>query len=287
VHTPYAPNADARAKLAPLRPADYRGSQPEVFQGLETTAFNFGQLALDETDLRYLSWLYDAEVWSLDQRVGELFSALAELGVLDSTLVVIFSDHGEEFGEHGSLAHGENLHQETMHVPLIFRAPGLVPVGVRVHTPAGLLDVPATIADLLGVGPILRNTPGRSHAAWMRLEPTPEPAPVYSELVRSATACGEMRDGGFGTCHEGGVALRDEDYTYVHSQAKRKEWLYDRRIDPTETVNLAETKPEIAAKYRRRVDAFRRSATKRGLPFADAQVDLATQSKLRALGYTK
>ena len=286
VHTPYAPDDAARAKLAPVRP-DYQGSLPHVFEGLETTMFNFKQLALDANDLRHIGWLYDAEVWSLDQRVGELFASLQQLGVLDSTLIVLFSDHGEEFGEHGALAHGENLHQETMHVPLIYRAPGLVPVGLRVETLTGLLDVPSTIADLLRIGPILRNTAGRSHAAWMRLEPTPEPRPTFSELVKSATACGTPREGGFGTCHFDGVALRDENYVYVHSQAKRQEWLYDRRVDPGETNNLAATKRDVAIQYRRQVDAFRRSATKRGLPAADAQVDLATQSKLRALGYAQ
>lgn len=285
VHTPYAPSAQAREQLRAHSP-DYAGPVGDVLHGLMTTAFNIRQLAYTPEDLRQVEQLYDAEVWSLDRLVGALFEKLAALEILDSTLVVITSDHGEEFAEHGYMAHGETLHQQALHVPLIFRAPGLVPEGLLVDSLIGLLDVPATIGDLLGFKPLLPSTSGRSHAAWMRAEP-PNPArPVWSELTETPTACPEPREHGFGTCPYDGVSLRDRDYAYVRSRALNKEWLYDRRTDSDEQHDLAKERPELTAKYRKLSQSRGQSAE----PIAGkraTQVDAATQAKLRALGYTR
>jgi len=96
------------------------------------------KLVLSAEELRYCRWLYDAEVWSLDQQIGALVLGLSELDLLDSTLIVLVADHGEEFDEHGYLAHGETLHAQALHVPLIFRAPGIVPDRLQVPALVGL-----------------------------------------------------------------------------------------------------------------------------------------------------
>ncbi|HKU40511.1 MAG TPA: sulfatase [Polyangiales bacterium] len=285
VHTPYAPSQEARDELAALR-GNYSGQVGNEFAGLATIAYNIRRLQYSREDIQHIEWLYDAEVWALDKLVGQLFATLRELGVLDTTLIAIVSDHGEEFSEHGYLAHGETLHEQALRVPLMFRAPGIVPEGVHVHTPVGLLDVPATIADLLGLRAFLPNTIGRSHAAWMRAEPPLPARPVWSELSETATICPEPRDHGFGTCAYEGVSLRDRDYTYIHVQAKNQELLYDRRADPGEARDIAAERPEIAAKYRKLVQGFKQSLGKRS-PRSQAQLDITTQSKLRALGYTR
>jgi arylsulfatase len=284
-HTPYAPSAEAREHLQALN-GHYQGPVSNDFNGLATTAYNMGRLSLTREDLQHVSWLYDAEVWSLDKLMGQLFGTLSELGVLDSTLIVIVSDHGEEFSEHGYLAHGESLHEQALHVPLIFRAPGLVPDGLQVHSVVGLLDVAATIGDLLGAAPILPNTSGRSHASWMRAEPPLPAQPILSELTESATICAEPRQHGFGTCPYDGVSVRDRDYAYFNIQSKGVEQLFDRRKDLTEQSDIAADRPEITAKYRKLAQALRRAPDKRA-PRNDAQLDVSTQSKLRALGYAR
>jgi len=91
-------------------------------------------------------------------------------GALANTIVVITSDHGELFGEHGIVAHGNNLYLPVLHVPLLLVAPGRAPGAVRIQTLASLRDLPSTILDLAGIpNPGL---PGRSLApAWNPLAP--------------------------------------------------------------------------------------------------------------------
>jgi arylsulfatase A-like enzyme len=94
---------------------------------------------------------YDREIAHLDDRLEALFSALEQRRLLDGTLVIVTSDHGEEFMEHGLLGHGFNVYDTTLHVPLIVTWPEVVPSGVRVRRPVGLQDLPATIMELAGL----------------------------------------------------------------------------------------------------------------------------------------
>lgn len=109
---------------------------------------------------------YDAAVAYLDNQLGRLFHELRSRGLMDNTLIVIAADHGEAFGGHGSLGHaGSEVYTELVRVPLMFRFPGRVPEGVRVTRPVSLVDLPATILDLVGVEG--SGIPGRSLAsAW-------------------------------------------------------------------------------------------------------------------------
>jgi len=79
-------------------------------------------------------------------------------------VVVLTSDHGEQFGEHGLIQHGNSLYLPLLHVPLVFLAPGRVPPGRRVAVPVSLRDLPLTLLDLAGTpNPGL---PGKSLAAY-------------------------------------------------------------------------------------------------------------------------
>jgi arylsulfatase A-like enzyme len=107
-------------------------------------------------DLQYFSDRYDEELHGLDAGLGELFDALEARGILDSAWVVITSDHGESFGEHGVTQHTSSLFNEQVRVPLIIKPPR----GVRIEkitAPVSLIDVAATLAQIgasksLGVG---------------------------------------------------------------------------------------------------------------------------------------
>jgi arylsulfatase A-like enzyme len=104
-------------------------------------------VAADETDK---SALYDGEVRLTDDLVGEVLASVERHLGWERTLVVLTSDHGEAFGEHGSWEHGQSLHREVVHVPLVLAAPG-VPGGITVPTRVRLLDVMPTILDVAGV----------------------------------------------------------------------------------------------------------------------------------------
>lgn len=94
--------------------------------------------------------LYDGGIAYIDHALDQLFAALKRRGVLDRTIVVVASDHGEMFGEHGLFGHGNSLYWPLLHVPLVVRYPSGVPAGRHVGATVSLRDVAATILDLTG-----------------------------------------------------------------------------------------------------------------------------------------
>jgi arylsulfatase A-like enzyme len=139
---------------------------------------------------------YDDCLAYIDRQLRHLFHALQRDGTLENTLVIITSDHGEQFGEHGLRGHSISVHRKELDVPLLVVWPRRVPRGRTVAAPVSLRNVPATVAELAGLG---REAPfpGRSLAAhWdgraRGLDTAAEP--VYSELTEygvSALRAGE------------------------------------------------------------------------------------------------
>lgn len=95
---------------------------------------------------------YDTEVAFADREVGRLLDWMQQTGRLQNTIVVLMADHGEGFGEHGMVQHGNRPYDEQSHVPLIVWAPGVAPA--RVATPVSTLDIAPTVLSYLGVTPI-------------------------------------------------------------------------------------------------------------------------------------
>lgn len=94
---------------------------------------------------------YHGSIRFVDDVVGRMLRELDRRGVLDHTIVVITSDHGEQFGEHGLTLHGNSLYRQVLHVPLLVTYPAGVPTNVRVKEPVTLRDIPATVLALAGV----------------------------------------------------------------------------------------------------------------------------------------
>jgi arylsulfatase A-like enzyme len=94
-------------------------------------ARNFGRadVPLTDQDLELLRTRYDGEIHYWDNALGELLRALAKRGDLERTVVIVMADHGEEFLDHGKLFHGFHLYEESVRVPLVIRARGLLPPG--------------------------------------------------------------------------------------------------------------------------------------------------------------
>jgi arylsulfatase A-like enzyme len=94
---------------------------------------------------------YEAGIAALDAELDRLIGQLRALGVLDNTVLIVTSDHGEEFNEHGRLGHGETPYMPTVHVPLVMRFPDRIPAGGSVDHAVSIADIPATILDLAGI----------------------------------------------------------------------------------------------------------------------------------------
>ena len=102
--------------------------------------------------------LYDAEVRYTDAEIERLMVKLEGLGVLENTIVIVTSDHGEEFNEHGGRYHGWQVYDEAIRVPLLIAGPGLPDGGIRRPGPVALIDLLPTLLDLLGVDQVTATT---------------------------------------------------------------------------------------------------------------------------------
>lgn len=111
----------------------------DPYRSPSPTRFNEGREKIDR---------YDAAIAFVDSMIGLIAERLAARGELDRTAFIVTSDHGEQFGEHGLGGHGNSLYLELLRVPLLVRAPGLAPTGVRISRVVSTRDVPATMLDL-------------------------------------------------------------------------------------------------------------------------------------------
>ncbi|CAN5675119.1 hypothetical protein BH23PLA1_BH23PLA1_06630 [soil metagenome] len=128
---------------------------------------------------------YDECIAYLDEQLGLLFDDLDRRGILDETLIIITSDHGELFGEHGIYGHGSCLYRPVLHVPLLIVGPSRseIPASGVIEAPVSLRDLPATIADLLPFSEPGRSPfQGRSLARYWEV-PGAESDPVLAEML--------------------------------------------------------------------------------------------------------
>lgn len=140
-HRPYtAPEGYA----ARFRPDKYTGTRPQRWVQADLVK-------------------YDGEIAWVDEQVGRLVAELKRQGQYDNTLIMLVSDHGEQFGEHGAQGHGVSLHEEELRVPLILKLPGGRLDGETRQALVEMVDIAPTVLDLLGLQPESRFE-GRSFA---------------------------------------------------------------------------------------------------------------------------
>jgi arylsulfatase A-like enzyme len=231
-HLPYMPPAPFAGRFGRPRP---RPSLAERIRR-EWTRDGYWDMPAEELEAEIAA--YQEAIAYLDDRLGRLLDTLERRGGLENTLIVLTSDHGEEFGEHGDYEHGSNLYMEQLHVPLVIAFPGRVPEGVRVAEPVSIRDVPATVMELLGLPPT-QGFAGASLAGSWTGSATPRPA--VAELAPGLRPEHRMRAVVAGRFH------------YVLNPAGRRE-LYDWVADPAERSNLIATSMGSAAA--RRLDAL-------------------------------
>jgi len=233
-HTPYLlpPGARHRFGVNPATNADFLDVLMDwSFLDKQRLARRYSILARDG---------YDNCVAYLDDQLGSLFDELQRLGVLDGTLVIILSDHGEGLGEHALFMHGESLYRTEIRVPLLILPPSHRPSGFVVRQTVSLRDLPATIVDLIGLGhgsPF----PGRSLARFWADPPTGAP-PVETEEVLSELAAPNPSNPNHGRSpayHGPLISLAEGDFVYIRNEGDGSEELFNQREDPDEMNNLA------------------------------------------------
>jgi arylsulfatase A-like enzyme len=260
-HDPYdAPGAAGRAFTGGLssryaRVAEFR----KLFHAVN---FGRGEAPLSERDLAYLEAAYDGEILYWDQAFGRLVDELRGLGSLDDTVVVVTSDHGEEFMDHGRLKHAHQLYEESIWVPLIVRAPGLVDAG-RHSRP---LETRRLFDAIRG---------------WMTAEKRgadgllATPGPIFSQTSHNFLHEGRRRNEL--------AAVRDGDWKLIWSPRTESVELYHLSEDPGEQADRSAAEPERRDRYRELLGRW----LARGGADEEGQPAEATVEELRALGYVQ
>jgi len=123
-----------------------------------------------ERDLERVLSLYEGELSWTDAQVGRILDRLDELDLARNTLVIVTSDHGDEFFEHGAIGHRRTLFEEVVRVPLIVRLPGTIPAGERASGLVSIQDIPATVLEALAL-PATAGASSRSFLQLVRGEP--------------------------------------------------------------------------------------------------------------------
>jgi arylsulfatase A-like enzyme len=113
-----------------------------------------GKMKINDRDRVRVQALYDSDISYTDSVIKQLFDDIAKRGHSDDTMVIFTADHGEEMWDHGKVGHGQSLHEELVHVPLVIYYPPYFPGGKVVEEGVDVLDILPTVTDALGI-----NTP--------------------------------------------------------------------------------------------------------------------------------
>jgi arylsulfatase A-like enzyme len=224
-HHPYSPPEPYLTRFGPHGAIRWRGQE-----------LKFAELSEEEISRKLNQ--YDGGIAYLDAEIERLLAALEARGELDSTIVVIASDHGEHWGDHDRLSHGNSMYRQLLQVPLIIAAPESLPSGSRVSTSVSLRDLPATILDAAGVqSPV--EFPGTSLIPIARGDSSAPRSPVFSEGAP------------FGAI--GARSLIDDSLHYIR-RLDGSEELYDLEHDSLEVHNLSGNPAYTSVLYSLRVD---------------------------------
>jgi len=237
-HAEYDPPPEWRARFAEERDAD--GTAFRFGAREHVVNHRAGRMPLDAATLARARALYDGEVAYTDDAVGRLLDGLASRGLDENTIVVLTSDHGEEFGEHGSWEHGHSHYDELLHVPLIVRAPGVT--ARVVSEPVGLMDVAPTVCALAGIT-AADTFRGRDLSSALRGgSPLPPLAGLSAYGNFWGNALSSWRDARWKRIDGGATPL-----------------LFDWKADPGERTDRATTEPVVLAVVRAAAAAFLRA----------------------------
>ncbi len=241
-HTPYDPPEPYKSMYDP----GYDGPF-DVFTQNHNFAVVDGRLPMNDSDLRHIKALYDGGVTFEDAMAGELYAGLKEAGILDRTLLIFTSDHGEELYDHRVFEH-DWMFNTNLLVPLIIRFPGGAYGGRRVSEPVSLIDLVPTVAEVARFAlpeEVAAEVDGVSLLGAVRDRGMEKRPPVY--------AFGE---------NNRYIQVQDGSYKLVRyrwTDREEPERLYHIAEDPGEKVNVMGRCPDVYKRLSRVLDEYDQS----------------------------
>ena len=296
VHGPYDPPAPYDEMFVPEN-ARWSSFGFEADLGGRPATFR----PLPETDRQNVVGLYDGDVrYTDDALIGPLIGKLKELRLYDQTMIILLSDHGEEFMERGTWQHGQSLYEVALRIPLIIKLPASRSGGKRVRGLCSLVDIMPTILDELKIKTVPPDLDGESLIPMIRgknrrgyafLADTAYPSLDLKNPMDKVTAGPPVPDI---------VAFVEQEYKLILNRKLSEEEasgyspprpsrpdieLYDRQKDPGEKTNLAAERPDVVRRMLRRIQEIynRPPRGKAG----QIRIDGKLEEELRALGYIR
>ena len=258
-HRPYAAPAPFDRAFSAVPPVPELMSPPDPWAGPE---------ALSDADREQMIAQYDGEILWHDAEVGRLVEGLGRAGRRRGSVVMITSDHGEAFGEHGMWGHNAGLFEEQVRVPLIVWASLGWDSPRRLAVPVSLLDLAPTLMEIAGA-PVPASFDGGSLLDWLKGGVPPADRTVFMENPRH---------------DELGVRTAEWAYFEGRSPLGDGPWLY-RADDLRQENNLAAELPEKVAELRELVVERRRIDSQRAGSSTTVELTEERRERLRALGY--
>jgi arylsulfatase len=280
-HSPYeAPEGHAGRFTRELEPSAlvqefdelYRAHDP--FEAYRMIVARAAEGGLSPADVAYLKARYDEKLAYVDTQVDRFLQELERRGLMDTSVVVVTADHGEAFNEHGTIFHGQHLHEEVLRVPLIAHIPGREPA--RIDSLVELIDLYPTFHEALGfeVPPRIQGT---SLLPLLRGEPGD--GIVFAEGF------------GFKIVTQGWSSLHPYSMTLHRAETIEFDGLYDLDADPFEQRDRTDSEPQIVRRHRELAASIwsemhdvRELWSARSRP---AELDDETRERLESLGYLR
>ena len=243
---------------------------------------------------------YDGSIRGMDAEIGRLLERIRQLGLENKVQIAFIADHGEEFIEHGRMFHGQSVYGELADVPLILYRPGTIPQGLKIRETVRSIDLMPTLLDLSGLAipnraqgqslvPLLaasRDNSGSAEAeaaAARALGWKPEPAVTEKAQTASNGGPGPRDTESYGIVLEGWKLV----HNVRHGPNSPDFELYRHADDPLDKADVAAQHPEVVARLRGQLDAWRKKVDAGRLPKGDTSQGVSSKDldRLRSLGY--
>lgn len=234
---------------------------------------------MPERDLEHLQALYDGEIRYVDEHgIARLLDLLSENKLLENTLLIITSDHGEEFFEHGVFGHRQNLFDTTLRIPLIFWCPQLFAAGKTVERQVRIIDIMPTILDLIGLS---QSPEGLGNSLVSLINGSEQKVNVASLFAEVQSSSWYLE------------TLRTENFKFIRDYKQQKKFYYNLEQDRLELDPLTDEENPvfISAQEQYLSRRFILVSYKEKLPWGDSnkspEMDAELKEKLKSLGYIK
>jgi len=246
------------------------------------------EIGLSSQDKQHFINLYDAEIRYFDYHFGQVIDRLKNLDIFNNTIIILTSDHGEEFLEHNGFEHGHTLYREVIHVPLIIKYSSKLPPK-RIQSCVNLLGLTPTLLDLCRIKNNF-DLRGKNFILNVKGESQKQKEIFFEAIGFGAEKKGVIKDGwklieNTGRKDEDAMDLYLEMTPYIMLEYEKGYELYNMRLDIQEQHNLIDEHPQIADKLKIYLELFKSES----LDSRKSEVkDLEKKLKdLRSLGYIK